>query len=228
MFLCGKLFLQPKYLLNSNFAAMPSTNYYQILQISPNSTADAIKKVYRKLALQYHPDITQGNAALTEKFAAIKEAYEVLMNPIKRKQFHEAFYFATYQQAVTTIEEIYEQAHQLQQFVNHSDVFRMDYVLVTTHLEKLLSTTNLEIIAHSKNITLRKKITDAILIIVGALNYEHLLTVELTITNNFKEIAIQFTALLKQKKRSMLWDKYAFIAALMAAIGFCMVMGLLV
>lgn len=207
---------------------MPSTNYYQILQVSPNSTADAIKKAYRKLALQYHPDITQGDAALTEKFALIKEAYEVLMNPIKRKQFHEAFYFSTYQQAVTTIEEIDEQANQLKQFVQNSDIFRMDYFLVTTHLEKLLSTTNLEIIKHSNNTILRKKITDAILLIVDALNYEYLLTVELTITNNFKEIAIQFITLLKQKKRSMLWNKYAFIVALIATIGFCVVMGFLV
>lgn len=207
---------------------MPSKNYYQILQVSPNSTADAIKKAYRKLALQYHPDITQGDAALTEKFALIKEAYEGLMNPVKRKQFHEAFYFSTYQQPVTKIEEIDEQANQLKQFVQNSDIFRIDYLLVATHLEKLLSTTNIDIIVQSNNNVQKAKIEDSILIIAHALNYEHLLPFEASIIHNFKTIAADFTTLLKQKKRSMLWDKYAFIVALIATILFCVVIAFLV
>jgi DnaJ-class molecular chaperone len=57
------------------------------LQVDANCTNDAIKKAYRKLALQHHPDITQNNPLQTQRFNEIKEAYEVLNNPEARKNF---------------------------------------------------------------------------------------------------------------------------------------------
>lgn len=62
-------------------------DYYKILGVSKAATADELKKAYRKLALRYHPDRNKGNKASEEKFKEINEAYAVLSDPEKRKQF---------------------------------------------------------------------------------------------------------------------------------------------
>lgn len=63
-------------------------DYYKILGVTKGATADAIKKAYRKLAMQYHPDRNQGKEEwANEKFKEINEAYAVLGDPEKRKQY---------------------------------------------------------------------------------------------------------------------------------------------
>jgi molecular chaperone DnaJ len=62
-------------------------DYYAILNVNRKSSADEIKKAYRKLALKYHPDKNQGNKAAEEKFKEITEAYEVLGDAEKRRTY---------------------------------------------------------------------------------------------------------------------------------------------
>ncbi|MFA7253205.1 MAG: DnaJ domain-containing protein [Patescibacteria group bacterium] len=63
-----------------------STDYYKILGVSKNASADEIKKAYRKLALQYHPD--RGGSKEDEvKFKEVNEAYQILSDQQKRQQY---------------------------------------------------------------------------------------------------------------------------------------------
>ena len=62
-------------------------NYYEILGVPAEASSEEIKKAFRRLALQYHPDRNPGNKAAEEKFKDISEAYEVLYNPDKRSQY---------------------------------------------------------------------------------------------------------------------------------------------
>ena len=64
-------------------------DYYQILGVPKNATAAEIKKAYRKLAQQHHPDANPGNDAAEERFKEISAAYDVLGNEEKRKQYDE-------------------------------------------------------------------------------------------------------------------------------------------
>ena len=66
---------------------MVKSDYYEILGVSRNATEDEIKKAYRKLALQYHPDRNPGNRQAEEKFKEAAEAYEVLRDPQKRELY---------------------------------------------------------------------------------------------------------------------------------------------
>jgi DnaJ-class molecular chaperone len=66
---------------------MSNKDYYNILNIDKNASDEDIKKAYKKLALQYHPDKNQGNEDACEKFKEIGEAYGVLSNKDKRSQY---------------------------------------------------------------------------------------------------------------------------------------------
>ncbi len=74
---------------------MAKADYYGLLGITRNASEDDVKKAYRKLALQYHPDRNPGNKQAEEKFKEISEAYQVLSDPQKRSQYdqfgHAAF-----------------------------------------------------------------------------------------------------------------------------------------
>ncbi len=62
-------------------------DYYEILGVTKSSTSDEIKKSYRKVAMQYHPDRNTGDKAAEEKFKEAAEAYEVLSDSDKRAQY---------------------------------------------------------------------------------------------------------------------------------------------
>src|SRR6201996_1687007 len=66
---------------------MTKRDYYEVLSVTKTSSADEIKKSYRKIALQFHPDRNPGNAEAEEKFKEAAEAYEILSNPDKRAQY---------------------------------------------------------------------------------------------------------------------------------------------
>lgn len=70
---------------------MSNHNYYKELNVSPNATDDEIKAAYRKLAFEYHPDRNKGGASAADRMKAINEAYAVLSNPAKRRQYDTLF-----------------------------------------------------------------------------------------------------------------------------------------
>jgi molecular chaperone DnaJ len=74
---------------------MSKRDYYEVLGVSKSSSADEIKKAYRKVAMQYHPDRNPGDKEAEEKFKEAAEAYEVLSDQDKRVKYdrygHQAF-----------------------------------------------------------------------------------------------------------------------------------------
>src|SRR5215471_2167770 len=72
---------------------MAKRDYYDVLGVQKNSSKDDIKKAYRKLAIQYHPDKNPGSKEAEEKFKEATEAYEVLVDD-KKKAAYDQFGFA--------------------------------------------------------------------------------------------------------------------------------------
>ena len=66
---------------------MDYKDYYQILGVSRGANADEIRKAYRKLAMQYHPDRNPDDKQAEERFKEINEAYQVLNDPQKRAHY---------------------------------------------------------------------------------------------------------------------------------------------
>ena len=64
-------------------------NYYNTLGIAPNATEDEIKKVYRSLAMRFHPDRNPAPGA-DARFKAVTKAYEILSDPVKREEYNQS------------------------------------------------------------------------------------------------------------------------------------------
>jgi len=67
--------------------ATTDKDYYKILDVEPEAAAEEIRKAYRRLAFQCHPDRNPGNPQAADKFKEVSEAYAVLIDPAKRREY---------------------------------------------------------------------------------------------------------------------------------------------
>src|SRR6478672_3457748 len=66
---------------------MSKRDYYEVLGLARTATPEEIKKAYRKLAVQHHPDKNPGDKKAEERFKELSEAYEILSDPQKRQMY---------------------------------------------------------------------------------------------------------------------------------------------
>ena len=106
-------------------------DYYGILELPPSSTLSEIKKAYRRLAQQYHPDKNSNDPGSNLRFAEIKEAYEVLSDPSKKEYYLQQRWYQQslgkkkFQQAFSPVS-LLQQVIELERYVSHLDAHRMD------------------------------------------------------------------------------------------------------
>jgi curved DNA-binding protein CbpA len=139
---------------------MPLKDYYQILEIEPGADEYAIKKAYRRLAMQFHPDKSGGYQEDGGLFRDIIEAYEVLSDPSKREQYH---YERWLHQSMGAKLQGYLNAYQIYQVILESEKYLSgidqykinDYALLNVLLN-LFSTSRIQTIAAEKNSDLEK------------------------------------------------------------------------
>lgn len=88
---------------------MPRGDYYETLGVSPNASDEEIKRAYRKLVLQYHPDRNPHDQEAAEKIREINAAYEVLGDPEKRKTYERLRFGAEPREEVLAPEVVLQQ-----------------------------------------------------------------------------------------------------------------------
>ncbi|HMK27031.1 MAG TPA: DnaJ domain-containing protein [Chitinophagaceae bacterium] len=128
---------------------MPLKDYYSILEIKSSATQAEIKKAFRKLAHQFHPDKNKHDPYYTAQFAEVKEAYEVLTNPAKKEYYLQQRWYdqstgKRKTQDIITPVALLKQVLELERYVSKLDVFRMDKEGLHDYLSILLTDTTIE------------------------------------------------------------------------------------
>jgi hypothetical protein len=119
-------------------------DYYNFLDIETSATQAEIKKAYRKLAHQYHPDKNQDDPYALARFTEIKEAYEVLTNPAKKEYYLQQRWYDQSMgkrktQDIITPVTVLKQLLELDKFVYRLDVHRMDKQGLADYIGQILS-----------------------------------------------------------------------------------------
>ena len=128
---------------------MQLKDYYSILEIRPNATSDEIKKAFRRLAHQYHPDKKNGDPYAKAHFAAIKEAYEVLSNPARKDHYLQQRWYA---QSIgkkikhdhITPFNVLKQVLEMDRYVSRLDMHRMDHRGLFDYIQNIFSDTTID------------------------------------------------------------------------------------
>ncbi len=200
-------------------------DYYKILQVSPSASTGEIRKAFRKLAMQYHPDKNPGSIAAEKKFAEIQEAYQVLSDAKKRAAYHfnwYAFYGNTpvTVQEAGTIEELKESFHGFVKIFRYMDPFRLDKDALNKQLLALLSDHNCRLLEGQNNHALLKQVfTIAEFLPLGSI--ELVCGRLMQFSSSDEEAMRSIRYFLSQSRRYAFWSRYKSLFALLLAVLFC-------
>jgi len=209
-------------------------DYYTILQLPPSSSLDDVKKAYRKLAQQYHPDKTGNDPYAAVQFAEIKEAYETLINPAKKELYLQQRWYAQStgqrrkQQALTPAN-ILKQLLELDKYVIRLDAHRLDKEGLNDYLHSIFTADAIEVLNSFNEEEVNKAIIHAALRSSKPLSYNdiktlsekllHIKTEGPTVQRIYQQIGYA--------KQVAQWNKYKPWLFLLIAILLCSLVFLL-
>ena len=209
-----------------------ATNYYQALNVSPNATAEEIRKAYRKLALLYHPDVAGDDLNTSQQFQQIKTAYDVLSNSKARQAYHYKYFYTTYKdQPIISAHYIAFKAEDLAKFTAVLDPYRLDYEKLFNQIYQLINARNLCVLSQSKDASLIKSV------IVNLIKCAQLLPFDKVLLTHERLILLadktqELVSLINKKtivqKRLHYWNKYKFLLAVIITLALCITIFFLV
>jgi len=202
---------------------MSQEDLYSILHIAPTAGNAEIKKAYRRLAMQFHPDKHPGSSLNVDQFRRVTEAYKILSNPSKRKAYHQKKYPGHfYNRKALNTQEILTELSKVKLFIKADGQNSIDYYLVERKITELLNNQNLLEFQSEIDLDLRKKIVQEVLECCNYLEYPMIISIihPLNKITDSEEAAL-IASFLTIKKNWYFWDKYKIVAAILIAATIC-------
>lgn len=209
---------------------MTLKDYYAILEIETSATLPEIKKSFRKLAHQYHPDKNPADAYAAAKFYDIKEAHEVLTNPVKKEYYLQQRWFARSKgkiknKAVITPVNVLKQSIELGKYISGLDKFRMDKEGLQQYLLAMLSNETIDKLRQFKEPDTILEIIRSLLYTIEYLPHQYIkhLMAQLNklADENVKAMEIIHTFSIKANKKQMR-EKYTLLFIIAVTIFICL------
>ena len=204
-------------------------DYYQILQIEPQSTLAEIKQAFRRLAMVYHPDKNPNDKYAEAQFNDIKEAYEILTNPVRKENYLQQRWYnqsigkRRTAQAITPVS-ILKLVLELEQYVSRLDVHRMNKEGLSNYVDELLSTGTIEKLRQFNEPEINRQI------ITSTLSAMQPLTMKFVgnLPERLRTLADDETSLhriknfLKNRKKASLWERYKVAVIILFTVSICL------
>lgn len=208
---------------------MQVKDYYAILQLHPTASPTEIKKAYRSLAMQYHPDKTKNDPYPVAQFNEIKEAYEVLMHPAKKEAYLQErwlyqFSNKKFDQIATTPPELLKQCIALNRDIAMEDRYRMNHTAYAKKIAALLAAENIAMLQHFDDAAIRTQIFRILL----AATQKIPLTLLPPLIQQFEQLAAEnhilqqeASRLFRKRKQARMLEKYEWLWVVLLTLLIC-------
>jgi hypothetical protein len=207
-------------------------DYYKILEIPTTATGQEIKRSFRRLAQQYHPDKNDGSHMAAAHFLEIQEAYKVLSNPKQREAYHYQRWYVRstgkpFTSAPLTPAAILQQCRLLQQYVASMNMFHIRFDAVSLHIRELLTPNAIGILHEYNDTAVNREIVQNILKAAQPLPKKFFLPIAALLLQLAGDDATAQDAIedaLLHKKQRHLWDNYKWVLMLVITTLICWLM----
>lgn len=207
-------------------------DYYKILELPTTASLPEIKRSFRRLAQQYHPDKNNGSHMATARFREIQEAYKVLSDPKQREAYHYQRWYVRstskpFDKAPLTPNSILQECRLLQKYVASMNAFHIRFDAVSLHIRELLTANAIGILRETNDAVINREIIQSVLQSAQPLPKKYFMPIialllQLSGNDTVAQTAIE-QALLNKKQRHV-WDKYKWVLMLVITALICWLM----
>lgn len=208
---------------------MQLKDYYKTLGISPVASALQIKKSFRQLALQHHPDKNPGNAVAEATFREIQEAYEILSDPGKREEYnYKRWYNRSINEAfineALTPAAIAAECARLSSYLQSVNAMRVDFDGLSYHVRQLLSDKNIGILLQFNDEQSNAAIINQLLLAASLLPFNYIAPIAgrlLRVAGSNARQTAQVNDFVTRQKQKNNWQKYRNILVVVITLALC-------
>ena len=203
-------------------------DYYQIMHVPYDATPKEIRAAYHQLAKKYHPDKNPDNETATLSFVDIQEAYFILSDEERRRNFHlrSKYPFTTQPKAVVeTPHSVLSKAKKLNRLLKEIDVYRMNASFYSQAVHLLLSDQNITILTSAVDKSIKGSVISEILQVCRIIPYKEALPVScklLLIAGNDEILKKKIYRFTDQKRGQNFWEKYNVVFIILCTLVICL------
>lgn len=205
-------------------------DYYKVLEIKPGATIEQIKRAYRRLALKYHPDVSDNSKHATAQFNLIKEAYETLTEPLSREKYmserwRTQAYAEAFDNEVITPEDVLQSVLHFYKKSLNLDEYRLDKSGLLNELKSILNNDKQQILNEFQDI----KVNDEVIAIaiksssLLALNHQLDLLNHIATINHSDKVATDIKEKELRLQESIRWEKTKPYIFLLIVLTLCFI-----
>ncbi|OQP43034.1 hypothetical protein A4H97_12875 [Niastella yeongjuensis] len=204
-------------------------DYYKILELPTTATLQDIKRSFRRLAQQYHPDKNDGSHMAAAHFREIQEAYKTLSDPKKREAYHYQRWYVRstgkpFASAPLTPTHILQECRLLQQYVASMNLFHLRYDAVSLHIRELLSESAMGMLLEQNDVAVNQSIIQSVLTAIQPLPKKYFIPIAnllLKLAGDDVTTRSTIEQALTNKKQRHIWDKYKWVLMLVITALIC-------
>lgn len=211
---------------------MALKDYYKILEVSPVASQQEIKKAFRRLALQYHPDKNAGNHLAEAQFREIQEAYEVLSAPKLREEYNYKRWYnrstgQNFKQPALTPRAILEECRLLKRYIDSMSIFQVDFDSLSIYIRNLLSESAVNILLEANDQNTNREIIHTIIKAIQPLPSKYLAPIVAILQKlaaGDPSIPALLNNTISERKRREAWDKNKWVLMILITAFICWLM----